>query len=148
MSRSSPSPANGHDRDAAAPDRSAAAGSVPQLLRLADRPARPAEGRHGGDAAAGAGREAIQQRLQDKLQELGYAPAPDNPTAVVDPGYVMAAMADEVMLMDWGNWRDRAPGPTNPWSGASMARAWLAIGCSRRPIGWWPDCAMRPGPRS
>jgi len=147
MSRSSPSPANGHDRDAAAPDRSAAAGSVPQLLRLADRPARPAEGRHAETLPPELGREAIQQRLQDKPRSFGYAPA-RTIDAVVDPGYVMAAMADEVMLMDWGNWRDRGAWADQPLERRSMARAWLAIGCSRRPIGWWPDCAMRPGPRS
>jgi len=69
------------------------------------------------------GREAIQQRLRTSSRSSAMRrPRTIRPPSSI-PATLWAAMADEVMLMDWGNWRDRGAWADQPWSGASMARA-------------------------
>lgn len=55
----------------------------------------------------------VQQTLRGRLAALGYAMAEPRQVEMIDPGYIMAAMADEVMLQDdatahvWqGQWAD------------------------------------------
>jgi type IV/VI secretion system ImpK/VasF family protein len=56
----------------------------------------------------------LQVRLREKLLELGYTTGEPSGDDDVDPGYVMVAMADEVMLMDCGKWRDHAAWTERP----------------------------------
>ena len=72
----------------------------------------PAPAAEGDAAAAGLGRQptvdTVRGQLARALVEFGYRPDAAETLGMVDPGYVMAAVADEVLLVQCPNWAGQA----------------------------------------
>jgi type VI secretion system protein ImpK len=68
----------------------------------------PAEAAEGNAVASGAGRQptvdTVRGQLARAIAEFGYRPDAAETLGMVDPGYVMAAVADEVLLIQCPHW--------------------------------------------